>query len=153
MTSFYGPAMELSTTASRMDMSLAWINALAERRSMGMLRDLGFGAVHDHDARLATMLRAALRDAGVPFLDHGEGHGSAIVSCAPAGDRVAERLAEAGVVATARAGRVRISIHVHNTADEVALRGGAPAAPAEAVAGAAGGRYWSLARTPARSLP
>ncbi len=120
MASFYGPTMTLSTTASRLDMSLAWIIAFAERRSLGVLRELGFERVREHDARLAGLMRDALRDAGVPFLDHGEAHGSTIFSCAPTGEGIPERLAEAGVVAAARAGRVRLSLHVHNTAAQIA---------------------------------
>jgi selenocysteine lyase/cysteine desulfurase len=120
MESFYGPDMTLSPTASRMDMSLAWINALAERASMGVLRDLGFERVLAHDARLAGLMRDALRDARVPFLDHGEAHGSTIFACTPTDEGAAARLAEAGVVVAARAGRVRLSLHVHNTAGQVA---------------------------------
>ncbi len=127
--SFYGPEMILSSTASRLDMSLAWINALAERQSMGVLRDLGFERVHAHDQALAQLLRAALRDGGVPFLDYGEAHGSTIVACMPRDERAGDRLAEAGVVVAARAGRIRLSVHLHNTARQVEavvalLRGG-----------------------------
>ena len=41
MTSFYGPEMVLSPTASRLDMPLPWLNALAERKSMRALPSSG----------------------------------------------------------------------------------------------------------------
>ena len=119
MTSFYGPDMTLSTTASRLDMSLAWFNALAERESMGVLHELGPDRIHAHDAMLADRMREALRGAGVPFLDDGPARRSPIVSCAPAAPDAGERLKEAGVIAGVRAGRVRLALHLYNTAAQV----------------------------------
>jgi cysteine desulfurase/selenocysteine lyase len=115
LDSFYGPTMTLSPTASRLDQSLAWMSAIVERESLGTLRSLGFARVAEHGARLSGYLRARLREAQIPFVDHGEAHGSAIVSCAPTGGPVAERLAQAGIVAGSRAGRIRLSVHVCNT--------------------------------------
>ncbi|MBB5696524.1 aminotransferase class V-fold PLP-dependent enzyme [Muricoccus pecuniae] len=119
LTSFYGPEMTLSATASRLDMSLAWINALAERESMVVLRGLGAAQVHGHNLGLAALMRQSLLERGVPFLDHGAEHGSTIFACAPRGALVAERLREAGVVAAVRAGRVRLSLHLYNTPEQV----------------------------------
>ena len=121
MASFYGPGMALSATASRLDASLAWINALAERQSMGVLHRAGAARVAAGNLALAARMRAALREVGVPFLDHGPEHGSTIFSCAPTVPDVAARLAEAGVVAAARAGRVRLSLHLFNTEAQVDL--------------------------------
>jgi selenocysteine lyase/cysteine desulfurase len=119
LASFYGPGMTLSATASRFDMSLAWINALAERQSMRVLHDLGPECVQAHNLGIAAHLRRCLQSAGVPFLDHGPERGSTIFACAPRGDFVAERLKEAGVVTSARAGHVRLSLHLYNTAAQV----------------------------------
>jgi selenocysteine lyase/cysteine desulfurase len=119
MTSFYGPDMTLSATASRLDMSLAWFNALAERESMRVLHELGPDRVHAHDAMLADRMVEALREADIPFLDHGPARRSPIVSCAPAVADAAERLREAGVIASVRAGRVRLALHLYNTAAHV----------------------------------
>lgn len=120
MTGFYGPDVPLSPTASRLDMSLAWLNALAERESMRVLAELGTDRIHAHDAALATELAERLADAGVPFLDHGAAHRSPIVSCAPASPHAGARLAEAGVVAGVRAGRVRLAVHLYTTSAQLA---------------------------------
>ncbi len=119
LASFYGPGMSLSRTASRFDMSLAWINALAERRSMEMLDALGVEKVLAHNAELAMHMRRCLLDARVPFIDHGPEHPSTVFACAPDVESVAEKLASAGVIASARAGRVRLSLHLYNTAEQV----------------------------------
>jgi selenocysteine lyase/cysteine desulfurase len=129
LASFYGPGMVLSATASRFDMSLAWINALAERQSMRVLHGLGPERVQVHNLGVAAHLRQCLQGADVPFLDHGSERGSTIFACAPRGDFIAERLNEAGVIAAVRAGYVRLSLHLYNTAAQVeqvaALLGGA----------------------------
>jgi selenocysteine lyase/cysteine desulfurase len=119
MASFYGPGMRLSSTASRFDLSLAWHSAIAERASARVLDELGRERIHDHDAALARRLTDGLRDAGVPFLDHGEAHMSPIVSVAPASPDASARMAEAGVVAAVRGGRVRVAVHVYVTAAQV----------------------------------
>ena len=119
LASFYGPGMALSATASRLDMSLAWLNALAEQQSMRVLRNLGGGQVQAHNLAIAAQMRQCLHEASVPFLDHGEERGSTIFACAPTGSFVAERLAEAGVVAAVRTGRVRLSLHLFNTPAQV----------------------------------
>ena len=36
--SFYGPAMDLSRTASKLDVSLAWFPALADQTALGIFR-------------------------------------------------------------------------------------------------------------------
>ncbi len=118
MQSFYGPDMELSPTASRFDMSLAWMNALADRESLAVLERIGMPHVHDRNAALAQHLARRLRAAGIPFADHGA-HGSTIFSVAPENPAAGERLRAAGVVAAIRAGRVRLSLHVHNTIAEI----------------------------------
>ena len=120
MTSFYGPEMVLSPTASRLDMPLPWLNALAERESMRVLAELGTDRIHAHDEAMASRLTEGLADAGVPFLDHGATHRSSIISCAPVSPDVSARLAEAGVIAGVRAGRVRLALHLYSTSAQVA---------------------------------
>ena len=43
--SFYGPAMDLSPTASKLDASLAWFPALAEQAALGIFRRFGINAL------------------------------------------------------------------------------------------------------------
>ena len=67
--SFFGPDMQLSTTASRFDSSISWLAAMGTDSALTLLEDLGFDAVHDRNQELATALRVALADAGWDPLD------------------------------------------------------------------------------------
>jgi cysteine desulfurase/selenocysteine lyase len=119
LASFYGPDMILSDTASRFDLSLAWFNALAERASMRALASLGFENVHRHNRNLARAMRETLLTHGIPFADHGADRGSTIFATAPSSPDAAQRLKDAGIVAAMRSGRIRLSLHVYNTAAQV----------------------------------
>jgi selenocysteine lyase/cysteine desulfurase len=112
--SFYGPDAELSSTASRLDGSLAWFNALADREALRMLEALGWEHVFSRNAELTAHLVQSLRDAGhrVPFTESERG---TIVSISvPDAAAVRERLAGAGVEAALRAGQLRIAVHAYN---------------------------------------
>lgn len=65
--------------------------------------------IHEHDVALADRFRA---EADL------KGSGSAIVSL-PAPEGAAERLAEAGIKAAVRDGRLRVSFHLYNTDADV----------------------------------
>jgi len=119
LASFFGPTMTLSATASRFDQSLAWFNVMADQESMALLGDLGMATIHDHNRNLADRLAATLRATGVPFLDHPQAHRSTILSISPRAADAAERLRAAGVIAALRGGRVRLSVHVYNTAAQI----------------------------------
>jgi selenocysteine lyase/cysteine desulfurase len=102
--SCYGGPLRLAPDARRFDVSPAWPSWLGQRVALDLLADVGIGTVHAHDLRLANRLRAGL---GLPDGD------SAIVSI-DAPDGTADRLAAAGVVASVRAGRLRLSCHLNN---------------------------------------
>lgn len=120
LESFYGPAMDLSPTASKLDTSLVWFAALADQASLGIFRRFGIQALLDRNAQLSQRLHDALaahRSAVRPFPQH---HRSTIVSV-PVVDTEATmaRLRTAGVVASVRAGRVRLSVHFYNLEEEI----------------------------------
>ena len=120
LESFYGPAMDLSPTASKLDPSLAWFAALAEQAALGIFRQFGIEALLDRNARLSQRLHDALvaHCPGVrPFSPQ---HRSTIVSV-PVDDTEAimARLRTANVVASVRAGRVRLSVHFYNREEEL----------------------------------
>jgi cysteine desulfurase/selenocysteine lyase len=119
LTSFYGPDMTLSATASRFDMSTAWFNALADRRALEVMRDIGFDRIHDHNRTLSDHMRAALADAGIPFLDHGPDNSSTIFSLEPTVGDIPGRLAAIDAVTSERAGRIRISLHLYNSTEQI----------------------------------
>src|SRR5690625_524047 len=116
--SIYGLPLRLTTTARRFDVSPAWHSWVGTRASLEYLRRIGTAALQDHALELARIFEEG---AGLPA------GGSAIVSVHADGT-VPDVLAGLGVVAAPRAGRLRLSFHVHNTAEQAhrvgrALRG------------------------------
>lgn len=118
--SFYGPAMELSPTASKLDASLAWFAALAERAALGIFRQFGIRALLERNAVLSRRLHDALAAQGSAFRALPLENRSTIVSVPVADtDAVMARLRAANVVAAVRAGRVRLSLHFYNLEEEI----------------------------------
>ena len=117
--SFYGPTMDLSPTASKLDASLVWFAALAEQAALGIFRRFGTQAVLDRNAMLTARLHDALAAHGVLHSVPGP-HRSTIVSV-PVDDTTAavERLRAANVVASVPEGRVRLSVHFYNLEGEI----------------------------------
>src|SRR5690606_33191404 len=107
--SCYGGPLRLAPDARRFDVSPVWPAWLGQRIALDLLAATGVRAIHDHDVALANRLRAGL---GLPP------GGSAIVSFAAPGDAAA-RLAAAGVVASVREGRLRLSCHLYNDEADV----------------------------------
>ncbi|HLM64914.1 MAG TPA: aminotransferase class V-fold PLP-dependent enzyme [Acidimicrobiales bacterium] len=122
--SCYGAPLRLAEGVRRLDVSPVWPAWLGQRSSLELLTRIGVDAIHRHDVALANRLRAGLGLAPGP---------SAIVSLAvPDGTR--ERLAAAGIAASARAGRLRLSCHLHNDESDVDRALGVLAAAPLAVA-------------------
>ncbi len=119
-TSIYGGPLRLAGDARRFDVSPAWHCWVGQAVSLDLLTDVGRHALHEHAVGLANRFRERL---GLPPGD------SAIVSLATDGD-VSEHLGRAGIVASVRAGRLRLSFHVHNGPDDADLA-------ADALSGAA----------------
>jgi selenocysteine lyase/cysteine desulfurase len=107
--SCYGTPLRLAADARRFDVSPAWFSWHVAARTLEVFEKLGIARIHEHDVTLAERLRAGL---GV------EPHPSAIVSL-DADAAAAERLAAAGVKASVRAGRVRLSCHLYNCEQDV----------------------------------
>jgi selenocysteine lyase/cysteine desulfurase len=106
--SYYGPPLRLAGSARRLDASPAWFSWVGTAPALEVVLELGVEAIHEHDLRLANLFRAGL---GLPAGD------SAIVAADVPGSE--ERLRGSGVMAAARAGRLRTSWHVYNTEDDV----------------------------------
>lgn len=107
----YGLPLRLARTARRLDLSPVWFAHRGAAVSLPWLADLDMAAVCDHCVGLAD---AVLTELGLAP------RGSAIIALdlSPA---EADRLADAGVVASARAGRIRLSFHLYNTIADVEL--------------------------------
>ncbi|HSS67303.1 MAG TPA: aminotransferase class V-fold PLP-dependent enzyme [Nocardioidaceae bacterium] len=106
-TSIYGAPLRLAPDARRFNVSPAWLCWSAAAPTLELLASLDPGEVHAHDVGLADLFLAEL---GRPS------QGSAIVTVDS--PDAAERLAAAGIQTAVRAGRVRASFHLYNTADD-----------------------------------
>jgi selenocysteine lyase/cysteine desulfurase len=118
--SFYGPTMELSATASKLDASLAWFCALVDAAAFDTLERFGFDRVLARNARLSRRLHDAVAANVASFEAFDVPSRSTIVSV-PVTDAetTMARLASAGVVASMRAGRIRLSVHFYNLDEEI----------------------------------
>ncbi|WP_284435308.1 aminotransferase class V-fold PLP-dependent enzyme [Streptomyces sp. TUS-ST3] len=113
--SCYGPVAELAHSARRFDISPALFTYAGTRSSLELLEELGVDAVRAHDLALADRFRAGLADLGHAPLP---APGSAIVSVPGLGGRQRE-LSAAGIEVSDRAGNLRASFHLYNTAADV----------------------------------
>jgi selenocysteine lyase/cysteine desulfurase len=109
-TSTYGTPLRLAPTAKRLDVSPSWIAWAGTAPAVELVAELGVEAVRAHDLRLAARLREGL---GL------EPYDSAILALDRPGAE--DALRAAGVRASVRAGRVRLSCHVPATDDDVEL--------------------------------
>jgi selenocysteine lyase/cysteine desulfurase len=104
----FGPPLRLAGTARRYDTSPAWFSWVGTEPVLRLLNEIGIETIHAHNLALANRFRAGL---DLPDSD------SAIVS-ADVPDAT-DRLARAGIMAAARAGRLRASFHLYNTEADV----------------------------------
>lgn len=105
---FYGLPLRLASDARRFDTSPAWFSWIGTRAALEVIEQVGVDAIHEHDVALANRLRAGLG------LEPGD---SAIVSADI--DDAERRLERAGIRASVRAGRIRLSCHVYTTTADV----------------------------------
>jgi selenocysteine lyase/cysteine desulfurase len=106
--SIYGLPLRLADSARRFDTSPVWFSHTGAAAVLPWLAGLDRAAVHEHCGGLADAVRTGL---GLPPA------GSAIMAVDRPG--AADRLKAAGVVGSLRAGAVRLSFHLYNTAADV----------------------------------
>jgi len=107
--SVYGPEMTLASDARRFDVSPAWHAWLGTAPALEAFADTDREALHRHAAGLADHVRDRL---GL------ERTGSAILALPDPAGELRSGLLEQGLVVAGRAGRVRLSFHVWNDADD-----------------------------------
>jgi selenocysteine lyase/cysteine desulfurase len=121
--SYFGPDMDLSPTASRFDNSISWVAAVGNEAALSPFAELGADAIYARNRDLSTKVRDALVGVGWPPVDLAEANRSTIVAT-PLGasdpDRVLAELRARGVVAAARDGNLRVSVHFYNDEDDIA---------------------------------
>ena len=113
--SCYGPIAQLAESARRFDTSPAYLPYIGAARSLQLVEEIGVAAIGAHDLALAGRFRDGLARLGYTPLGSG---GSPIVSVPGLGD-AAGPLREAGIEVSSRAGNLRASFHLYNTAAEV----------------------------------
>ncbi len=106
--SYFGLPMRLAQDARRLDTSPAWFSWVGACPTLDLVDQIGVETIHAHDVALANRFREA---AGLP-----PGN-SAIVSLDVPGAQ--ELLLAAGVSASLRGGRLRLSWHLYNTEDDL----------------------------------
>jgi len=120
--SFFGPAMNLSATASRFDSSISWLAAIGNQAALAVFDDFGPGAIYARNRELTARLRAALTGIGWNPADLPAQNQSTIVSV-PLGDHGAAQLlsalSEQGVICSARDGNLRLAVHFYNHEDDI----------------------------------
>lgn len=110
--STYGPEMHLASDARRFDVSPAWFAWVGAVPALELLTEIGVETVHDHDVRLADLLRTRL---GLPVA------GRAVVAMPDPDGSAATALRAAGCTVASRAGNVRLGLHAWNTEADVDL--------------------------------
>lgn len=108
-SSIYGGPLRLSRTARRLDISPAWHAWVGQAESLELLEAVGCDAIQEHTTGLAAELARRL---GRPA------PGGAILSL-PVTSDAPQVLARAGITCAVRAGSLRLSFHLYNTASEV----------------------------------
>ncbi|AEW96017.1 MULTISPECIES: aminotransferase class V-fold PLP-dependent enzyme [Streptomycetaceae] len=131
--SCYGPVTAFPAAARRFDTSPAYLSCIGAEQSLTLLEEIGVDAIGAHNLALADRYRAGLAELGHRPVGDG---GSPIVSVPGLGHR-ADDLARAGIVVSDRAGHLRASFHLYNSADDVDLLLNALRAPAHRPRGTA----------------
>ena len=120
--SFFGPTMNLSTTASRFDNSISWLAAIGNEAALSVFDSYGTEAVYRRNRELADVLRSTLSEAGWEPVDLPAANRSTIVSV-PLGDTeptgLLTKLKEARVACSARDGNLRLALHFYNHEDDI----------------------------------
>lgn len=113
-TNSYGPVRELARSARRFDEPPAFLSYHGAARSLALLEEIGIERIEAHNKALAARFRAGLVELGhAPVADV-----SGVVGVPGLGDR-RDALREAGVLMSARAGFLRASFHLYNSATDV----------------------------------
>lgn len=109
--SIYGSPLRLAESARRLDLSPAWHLWIAAAPALELIGEVGVRALYEHGTGLAELFRVetGLKAPAIA---------SAIVAAA-ADHEVPHLLAEAGIVASFRAGRLRMGFHLSTTVRDV----------------------------------
>ncbi|MBV9023956.1 MAG: aminotransferase class V-fold PLP-dependent enzyme [Streptomycetaceae bacterium] len=113
--STYGPVTKLAESARRFDIAPPYLPYLAAEQSLALIEETGVERIGAHNRALARRFRAGLEALGHESVPTGD---SPIVAVPGLGEAAAQ-LARAGVLASSRAGNLRFSFHLYNSAADV----------------------------------
>jgi selenocysteine lyase/cysteine desulfurase len=106
--SYYGLPLRLADDARRFDTSPAWAAWVGTAPALEVIETIGIPAIHAHNVRLANRL--------LEGLGHPPGDSAIVAVDVP---DASAKLARAGIRASTRAGRTRLSCHVYTTDHDV----------------------------------
>ncbi|GAA4924847.1 aminotransferase class V-fold PLP-dependent enzyme [Streptomyces coeruleoprunus] len=112
--SCYGPVERLAPDARRYDDPPSFLAYHGAEESLRLLHEVGVDTVHGHATALAARFRQGLRELGYEPVPTD----SVVVAVPGLGHRQPD-LTRAGVVTSARAGNLRASFHLYNSAADV----------------------------------
>lgn len=112
---FYGPDLELSETASKLDSSWPWLNPYSDIEGLRILHAATVERVEDHNLDLVSRLE----DLMGPLRFDGANRSQIVSLDVDNALAATESLRSAGIVASPRASRVRVSFHLYNNAQDV----------------------------------
>jgi cysteine desulfurase/selenocysteine lyase len=120
--SFFGPEMNLSTTASRFDNSISWLAAVGDEAALTVFDTFGTDVIYRRNAELADHLRSSLAEIGWKPVELPAANRSTIVSV-PLGDadptNLLAQLKQCNINCSARDGNLRLAIHFYNHEDDI----------------------------------
>jgi len=120
--SFFGPAMDLSPTASRFDNSISWLAAIGNEAALGVFGTFGADAIYRRNRELAELLRGSLTEIGRVPVDLPGANRSNIVAV-PLRDadpaRLLAGLKRRGITCATRDGNLRLAVNFYNHEDDV----------------------------------
>ncbi|MEV0247844.1 aminotransferase class V-fold PLP-dependent enzyme [Nocardia sp. NPDC050712] len=109
----YNP-VALAATTRRFDQTPDWLGVVFASAALELFEELTIDKIHAHNLGLAERFRTGVRGLGYQPLEQA----SAIVAVPDAGP-AADRLEQAAVIASARAGGLRFSFHLYNSDADV----------------------------------
>ncbi|HEX2030325.1 MAG TPA: aminotransferase class V-fold PLP-dependent enzyme [Actinomycetota bacterium] len=115
---YYGSAIPLSSAASRLDTSMAWLPWVGARAALDLLARLDAGALERRCLELAAAFRAGAADRGYGTVRE-EAASHIVAVDVPDAGALKRRLAERRVIAAVRGGFLRLGFHAFNDPSDV----------------------------------
>lgn len=115
--SFYGPSIELSARASKLDVSTPWFDPIVNLEGARIIADAGIEQISTH----ASSLFDRLQDHGVRLAFDAANRSSIITVDVADPDATMARFQAENIAASVRAGKVRVSVHLYNTTGDIDL--------------------------------